>query len=178
MRGETRLYASRYRFDPGCGLNHGDRFERICIWAVRAVGCRWGFRCGLFLILAWVASRPYFRYHEAWTTTFSIATAIVSFLLVFLVQHAQNRESKAVHLKLDELIYAAKNARNELICIEYLSEEQLDRLGDRYHRLAEHYQRSLTATNGDLPTVTGQHPFWGGSGCRDAEPFAVEPPDG
>jgi low affinity Fe/Cu permease len=173
MRGANGLHASKYRFDPVCGLNHGDSFERISMWAVRAVGCRWGFRCGLFLILAWVASRPYFRYHEAWTTTFSIATTIMSFLLVFLVQHAQNRESKAVHLKLDELIYAAKNARNELICIEHLSEEQLDRLGERYHRLAEHYQRSLMATTGDLLTVTGQQPACGNSGCRDAEPFAA-----
>jgi low affinity Fe/Cu permease len=82
----------------------------------------------------------------------------MSFLLVFLVQHAQNRESKAVHLKLDELIFAAKNARNELICIEHLSEEQLDLLGERYHRLAEHYQRSLMASTGDSLTVIGQQP--------------------
>jgi low affinity iron permease len=57
-----------------------------------------------------------------------------------LMQNAQNRESKAIHLKLDELIYAAKNARNELINIEHLTEEQLDRLGRRYSRISEHYQ--------------------------------------
>jgi Low affinity iron permease len=61
-------------------------------------------------------------------------------------------------LKLDELIYAAKNARNELICIEHLSEDQLDRLGERYHRLAQHYQRSLMVTTGDLLTVADQQP--------------------
>ena len=80
-----------------------------------------------------------------------------------------------MHLKLDELIYAAKNARNELICIEHLSGEQLDRLGERYHRLAEHYQRSRMATTGNLHTVTGEKPACGSSGCRDAEPFAAPP---
>jgi len=73
-------------------------------------------------------------------TAFSLASSSVSFLLLFFIRHVQCRESKAVHLKLDELIYAAKNARDELISIEHLSEEQLDRLGRHYHRLAGHYR--------------------------------------
>jgi low affinity Fe/Cu permease len=139
------LHAGRRRIDPPCTALSSDHFERISILAVRATGGRWGFRLALFLILAWGMSGPYFRYHESWTTTFTVVTTSVTFLLVFLIQNAQNRESKAVHLKLDELIYAAKNARNELISIEHLTEEQLDRLGRRYSRLAEHYQRSLAA---------------------------------
>ena len=67
----------------------------------------------------------------------------MTFLLVFLIQNAQNRELKAVHLKLDELIFSAKNARNELIHIEHLTEEQLDLLGERYSRLAAMHQKSL-----------------------------------
>jgi low affinity Fe/Cu permease len=119
-----------------------DRFERMSIWAVRAAGCRWGFRLAVLLIVAWAAAGPYFRYHESWTTTFTVVTTSVTFLLVFLIQNAQNRELKAVHLKLDELIFSAKNARNDLIHIEHLTEEQLDLLGERYDRLAAMHRGS------------------------------------
>jgi low affinity Fe/Cu permease len=134
-------HAGSHRIDPACAPPHScNRFERISMWAVRAAGGHWAFRAAVLLILAWAAAGPYFRFHESWTKTFAVVTSSVTFLLVFLMQNAQNRESKAVHLKLDELIYAAKNARNELIHIEHLTEEQLDYLGRRYSRLAEHYQ--------------------------------------
>jgi low affinity Fe/Cu permease len=125
---------------PVCATYRCDRFERMSIWAVRAVGCRWGFRISVLLILAWAASRPFFRYHEAWTTTFTVVTTSVTTLLIFLIQNAQNRELKAVQLKLDELIFAAKNARNELIHIEHLTEDQLDQLGQRYGKLADRHR--------------------------------------
>ena len=112
----------------------------MSIWTVRAAGCRWGFRLAVLLILAWAAAGPLFNYHESWTTIFTVATTSVMFLLVFLIQNVQNRELKAVHLKLDELILSAKHARNELIDIEYLTEEQLDRLGRRYSKMAEMHQ--------------------------------------
>ena len=121
----------------------GDSFERLAAWAVHATGGRWGFRLAMLAFMAWLGSGSYFNYHESWATTFSLATTTVTFLLVFLIQNSQNRESKAIHLKLDELIYAAKNARNELIHIEHMTEEQLDLLGERYRKLAEHHQRSL-----------------------------------
>jgi low affinity Fe/Cu permease len=95
------------------------------------------------VILAWAAAGPFFRYHESWTATFTVATTSVTFLLVFLIQNAQNRELKAVHLKLDELIFSATRARNELIHIEHLTEGQLDLLGQRYSKLAAMYQNSL-----------------------------------
>jgi low affinity Fe/Cu permease len=139
------LHAGRRRIDAPCTPLNSDHFERISKLAVRATGGRWGFRLALLLIIAWGMSGPYFRYHESWKTTFTVVTTSVTFLLVFLIQNAQNRESKAMHLKIDELIYAAKSARNELISIEHLTEEQLDRLGRRYSRLAEHYQRPLAA---------------------------------
>ncbi len=120
---------------PAVPAKQCDRFEQMSMWTVRAAGCRWGFRLAVLLILAWAAAGPFFRFHESWTTAFTVATTSVTILLVFLIQNAQNRELKAVHLKLDELIYAAKNARNELIHIEHLTEEQLDRLGQRYSEL-------------------------------------------
>ncbi len=143
-----------YRFRPHFRLHRpgqddrphapcGDRFERLAAWTVHATGGRWGFRLAITAFLAWAASGPYFRYHPSWSSAFSVATTSVTFLLVFLIQNSQNRESKAMHLKLDELLYAAKNARNELIHIEHLTEEQLDLLGERYRELAERHQASL-----------------------------------
>jgi low affinity Fe/Cu permease len=135
------LHGGRHRVDPVSSAPHySSRFERFSMWAVRATGGHWAFRVAVLLILAWAATGPIFRYHESWKTTFTVVTSSVTFLLVFLIQNAQNRESKALHLKLDELIYASKNARNELINIEHLTEEQLDRLGRRYSRLAKHFQ--------------------------------------
>lgn len=121
----------------------GERFERLAGWTVHATGGRWGFRFAMMILVGWVVSGPYFRYHQSWSTSFTLVTTSVTFLLVFLIQNAQNRESKAVHLKLDELIYAAKNARNELIHIEHLTEGQLDLLGERYRILAERHQGLL-----------------------------------
>ena len=124
-------------------MPRGDGFERLAAWTVHAAGGRWGFRLATLCFGMWLASGPYFRYHESWSNAFSLAATSVTFLLLFLIQNSQNRESKAIHLKLDELLYAAKNARNELIHIEHLTEEQLDLLGERYRRLAEHHQGSL-----------------------------------
>lgn len=136
---------SRRRIRSARAAYQRDRFERISLCVVRAAGGRWGFRGAFFLLLIWAASGPYFRYHESWTTTFTVLTTSVTFLLVFLIQHVQSRESKAIHLKLDELIFAAQNARNELICIEHLTDEQLDRLGRHYSRVAAHYRKSPMA---------------------------------
>jgi low affinity Fe/Cu permease len=150
------------------------RFDRLSIWTVRAAGCRWGFRLAVLLILAWAAAGPLFNYHESWTTIFTVATTSVMFLLVFLIQNVQNRELKAVHLKLDELILSAKHARNELIDIEYLTEEQLDRLGRRYSKLAELHQ-CLLKPAGEEATPQGV----GGKDSASLEPGredAVEVP--
>lgn len=146
-----------HRLRPHFGLHRsgrhdrvprGDRFERMAAWTVHATGGRWGFRMAIVAFLAWAALGPYFQYHPSWTTAFSVATTSVTFLLVFLIQNSQNRESKAIHLKLDELLYAAKNARNELIHIEHLTEEQLDLLGERYRKLAERHQALLAGREG------------------------------
>jgi low affinity Fe/Cu permease len=136
------MHASGRRADAG-PTHCYDHFERLSMLTVKATGCRWGFRLALLLILAWAAAGPFFRYHESWTAAFTVATTSVTFLLVFLIQNAQNRELKAVHLKLDELIFSATRARNELIHIEHLTEGQLDLLGQRYSKLAAMYQNSL-----------------------------------
>jgi low affinity Fe/Cu permease len=113
-----RLHPGRRLDDPG----HG-----------RAVG----FLTALGSVVVWAALGPVFQYSENWQLVINTGTTIVTFLMVFLIQNAQNRESKAIHLKLDELIFAFRKARNEMIDIEHLTDEQLDRLAQQFKRVAE-----------------------------------------
>ncbi|MDR3633027.1 MAG: low affinity iron permease family protein [Isosphaeraceae bacterium] len=120
-----------------------DLFTRYAAWATRATGGRWGFLTALAAVVLWAISGPYFRYSETWQLVINTGTTIVTFLMVFLIQNAQNRESKAIHLKLDELILCVRAARNELIDIEHLTEEQLDWLSERYSKVAQQHQHKL-----------------------------------
>ena len=120
-----------------------DLFPRVAGWTIRATGGRWGFLTALAVVLIWAALGPFCHYSASWQLVINTGTTIVTFLMVFLIQNAQNRESKAVHLKLDELILAVRQARNELIDIEHLTEEELDLLGRRYSRVAEQHQHKL-----------------------------------
>jgi low affinity Fe/Cu permease len=116
--------------------NNHDLFSRLAGWTIRVTGGRWGFFCALATIIIWALLGPYTHYSENWQLVINTGTTIVTFLMVFLIQNAQNRESKAIHLKLDELILAVRHARNELIDIENLSEAQLDRIAQRYKTVA------------------------------------------
>jgi low affinity Fe/Cu permease len=119
----------------------GDLFSRISGWTIRATGGRWGFSLALLAVVVWAITGPFFHYSENWQLVINTGTTIVTFLMVFLIQNAQNRESKAIHLKLDELILSMREAGNELIDVEHLTQEQLDSLAERYTKVAEAVQR-------------------------------------
>src|SRR5258708_7423154 len=104
---------------------HTDLFTSVSNWAIRATGSRWALLIAVATIVVWGLFGPFVGYSENWQLMINTGTTIVTFLMVFLIQGAQNRESKAIHLKLDELIFSMRQARNELIDIEHLSEEQL-----------------------------------------------------
>jgi len=114
-----------------------DLFGKVAGWTTRFTGGRWGFLFAFGTVIAWAASGPFFGFSSDWQLVINTGTTIVTFLMVFLIQNAQNRESKALHLKLDELILSTRRARNELIDVELLTEEQLDRLAARYRRISE-----------------------------------------
>jgi low affinity Fe/Cu permease len=114
-----------------------DLFGKVASWTTRFTGGRWGFALAFGTILVWAITGPIFQFSDQWQLVMNTATSIITFLMVFLIQNAQNRESKALHLKLDELILSTRRARNELIDIELLTEEQLNRLGERYRRVSE-----------------------------------------
>ena len=114
-----------------------DPFGKVASWTTRFTGGRWGFLLAFGSVLVWACLGPFFKFSDNWQLVINTSTTIVTFLMVFLIQNAQNRESKALHLKLDELILSTRRARNELIDVENLTDEQLDRLRVRYRQISE-----------------------------------------
>lgn len=102
-----------------------ESFRKFAQVVSAAAGSSWAFLIAFLTIVIWAISGPLFHYSQTWQLIINTSTTIVTFLMVFLVQNAQNRDAKATHLKLDELIHAQKNAHNKLIGAEEHSEQQL-----------------------------------------------------
>ena len=105
--------------------------------ASTAMGSPWGFATAAAVIVAWVASGPFYHYSDTWQLIINTGTTIVTFLMVFLIQNTQNRDARAIHLKLDEVIRAVHGARNSLIDLETLDDEALDRLTAEFKKLQQ-----------------------------------------
>jgi len=95
------------------------------------------FVVSVVVILIWLGSGPYFHFSDTWQLVVNTATSVITFLMVFLIQNAQARDTRAIQLKLDELLRAAKHARNDLVHLEELSDEELDCLREDFARLAK-----------------------------------------
>jgi low affinity Fe/Cu permease len=116
------------------------------------MGSAWAFGTALALVIAWAVTGPLFHYSAGWQLTINTATTIVTFLMVFLIQHTQNRDAQVTQLKLDELIRAVAEARNELVDMEDLSDEELTRLQHQFERLrAEAESRRAAKPQGRKP---------------------------
>ena len=98
-------------------------------------GSAWAFASAILVIVIWGLTGPTFHYSDTWQLIINTGTTIVTFLMVFLIQNTQNRDAKAAHLKLDELIRALKGARNELIDLQKLSDEDLTSLEKQFERI-------------------------------------------
>src|SRR5256885_11991511 len=106
------------------------------------LGSAWAFATAILIIVIWGLTGPMFHYSDTWQLIINTGTTIVTFLMVFLIQNTQNRDAKAVHLKLDEVIRALKGARNHFIDLEKLSDEDLAALEKQFERVrqkAEHH---------------------------------------
>src|ERR1700741_1928296 len=102
---------------------------RVCSqWVADAVGSPWAFVMAWAVIVMWAVTGPLFHFSDTWQLVINTATTIVTFLIVFLIQNTQNRDTKALHLKLDELFRGVSGARTSLVNLENLSDEELDRL--------------------------------------------------
>lgn len=109
------------------------------------LGSAWAFAGAVLVILVWLLTGPTFHFSDTWQLIINTATTIITFLMVFLIQNTQNRDAKAVHLKLDELIRAIKDARDELIDLEDLSDEELKKLEEQFRRTRSHGENDETS---------------------------------
>lgn len=114
-------------------------FSRFASFSAGLVGSPYMFLFALLTIIVWLVTGPIFHYSDAWQLIINSWTNIVTFVVVFLIQNAQNRDSKAINLKLDELIRSLEHARNEMINIEQLSDVELQDLAKRYERIREEW---------------------------------------
>jgi low affinity Fe/Cu permease len=101
------------------------------------LGSAWAFAGAVLVILVWLLTGPTFHFSDTWQLIINTATTVITFLMVFLIQNTQNRDAKAVHLKLDELIRAIKDARNELVDLEDLSDEELQKLEAQFRSMRQ-----------------------------------------
>ncbi|HJX97875.1 MAG TPA: low affinity iron permease family protein [Chthoniobacterales bacterium] len=119
--------------DLFCIVN--DAFRVFARRSALLLGSAWAFAAALLVILVWLITGPTFHFSDTWQLIINTGTTIVTFLMVFLIQNTQNRDAKAMHLKLDEVIHALKKARNEMVDLEELSDEELDRLEQQFRRV-------------------------------------------
>lgn len=112
-------------------------FHAFATSAANWVGTKWAFIVALLIVLVWLISGPYFHYSDTWQLIINTGTTVVTFLVVFLIQNTQNRDARAIHLKLDEIIKSIDQAQNEMIDIEHLSDAELQRLADKYQKVRE-----------------------------------------
>lgn len=114
-----------------------DFFRKFAHKTAEALGTPWAFIVAVTIIVAWIVTGPIFGFSDTWQLIINTSTTIVTFLMVFLIQNTQNRDAKAIHLKLDELIHAIKKARNSLIDLEDLSDDELRTLQQEFQELRQ-----------------------------------------
>jgi low affinity Fe/Cu permease len=112
-----------------------DAFRVFARTASEVLGSAWAFVLAIFIIAVWAITGPAFNFSDTWQLIINTGTTIVTFLMVFIIQNTQNRDAKAMHLKLDELIRAVGGARNQLVDLEKLSDDELKKLEKEFERL-------------------------------------------
>lgn len=115
---------------------------RFCAqWIALATGSPWAFLIAAITIVVWGITGPIFHYSDTWQLVINTATTIVTFLMVFLIQNTQNRDTKALHLKLDELLRGVAGARTSFVSLENLSDEELERLQKEFDRIKRRIEK-------------------------------------
>ncbi|MBD1386318.1 low affinity iron permease family protein [Mucilaginibacter rigui] len=124
-------------------------FENFANWATAATGSSAAFIIAMSTIVVWLVTGPVFKYSDTWQLIINTGTTIVTFLMVFLIQKSQNKDSKAIHLKLNEILASHQGASNRMVDIENLTEKELDQLHKFYVRLSELAEKEddLTCTH-------------------------------
>jgi low affinity Fe/Cu permease len=115
-------------------------FGKAAARTAACVGTPWAFSFAVVVVVIWAISGPHYHYSDTWQLVINTGTTIVTFLMVFLIQNTQNRDARALHLKLDELIRSVQAAHNDMINIEKLSDEELAILAKKYEAIAKEFQ--------------------------------------
>jgi low affinity Fe/Cu permease len=121
-------------------------FSRFASSTAQVVGHPYMFLLAVVVLVIWAASGPFFHFSDTWQLIINTGTTIITFLVVFLIQNTQNRDAKALHLKLDELIRSHHPANDDLIDIQKLSDEELDELEQRYERIRKECEARRAAS--------------------------------
>jgi low affinity Fe/Cu permease len=124
-----------------------DWFNKFAHRTSEMVGKPLSFCLALVVIVIWAALGPLFDFSDTWQLVVNTATTIITFLMVFLIQNTQNRDAKAFHLKLDELIHGVKGARNKLIDLENLSDEELAELEEQFKQMSKAQRTALHSSD-------------------------------
>ncbi len=117
--------------------NQNHIFENVAQEATHFTGTTIAFTLAVTVIIVWILTGPFFNFSDTWQLVINTSTTIITFLMVFLIQRMQNKDSRAIHLKLNELIASLKGPSNRLIDVEDLTEEELETLSNYYRFLAE-----------------------------------------
>ena len=136
-------------------MKHTHSFTRFANWTAHATGHPLAFLLACLTIVVWGTTGPIFGFSDTWQLVINTGTTIVTFLMVFLIQNTQNRDSKAMQLKLDEIIRATEGAHNALLDLEELTEEDINRIRMLYIALATHARSDLARglLDTDIPEV-------------------------
>jgi low affinity Fe/Cu permease len=142
-------------------------FRHMSRGAAVAVGSAWAFMLAVLVVVVWALTGPLFHYSDTWQLVINTGTTVVTFLMVFLIQNTQNRDSREIHLKLDELLRAISHARTGLADLDDLSDRELDSLLEQFHHLRR--ERGMTAPE------PGHDPPAGSAAGGDDEGGEAEP---
>jgi low affinity Fe/Cu permease len=132
-------------------VTRSDRFGRFAARCSHYLGSRWAFVAAIGVIVAWGITGPVFHFSDTWQLVINTGTTIVTFLMVFLIQNTQNRDARAIHLKLNELIHAVDKAKNRMIDVENLSDLELDELARTYEKIRTNAEQRYRASHDTSP---------------------------
>ena len=114
-----------------------ESFRQIAGRISQFMGSAFAFACAILLIIVWLVSGPFFGYSDTWQLIINTSTTVITFLMVFLIQNTQNRDTRTLHLKIDELLRSVESARTRLVNLDELPEEELERLQQQFRGIGE-----------------------------------------